>query len=139
MIRKANPKDLVKIINLEKEVLDSSLGLLFYLDELNNEFSKVWILERQGEMIGFLSYRNVDQKVEILNLCITPLYQRQGFGKLLLQHLFDNEDFVSVILEVKSTNFPAISLYETFGFGLLTTKKAYYNGIDALVYYYEMK
>lgn len=76
----------------------------------------------------------------VLNLCVSPEFQGQGYGRLMLQRLMDDATRFkasSMFLEVRPSNPNAIRLYQSMGFNEIGCRKDYYparNGReDALV------
>ncbi len=68
---------------------------------------------------GYLLAMMIDDEAEILSIGVTPDRQRQGVGKLLLQHFFEHgtsQNMTRVVLEVAEDNVPALGLYRDFGF-----------------------
>jgi ribosomal-protein-alanine N-acetyltransferase len=84
-------------------------------------------------------------EAQLLNLCIDPDHQGQGWGRQLMQHLLAvaRQEFCTIfLLEVRRSNTPARRLYESLEFKTLGVRKGYYpNGPgateDALVMGYE--
>ncbi|AEQ05981.1 ribosomal protein S18-alanine N-acetyltransferase [Corynebacterium pseudotuberculosis] len=78
-----------------------------------------------------------DPEFEIHTIGVDPQFQRQGVARLMM----DNITFVAdraagpVFLEVRTTNEPAIRLYESYGFERQGVRKNYYqpSGADAYV------
>ncbi|MEH6234564.1 ribosomal protein S18-alanine N-acetyltransferase [Corynebacterium pseudotuberculosis] len=78
-----------------------------------------------------------DPEFEIRTIGVDPQFQRQGVARLMM----DNITFVAdraagpVFLEVRTTNEPAIRLYESYGFERQGVRKNYYqpSGADAYV------
>lgn len=136
MIRKAKINDLEKIVEIEKNSLNSTLGIEFLKSELaENEFSQIFVVEESGVICGYLSSRVVDKKAEILNLCIVKKYQQRGLGTKLLNKLKVISN--SIILEVRETNYQAINLYYKLGFKEIVKKINYYQNEDGLVLFWE--
>ena len=76
----------------------------------------------------------------LLNVCIEPRWQKQGFGKLMLEHSIKHSrslDCHVMFLEVRPSNTDAGKLYRRCGFEEVGMRPAYYqaeNGReDALV------
>ena len=65
----------------------------------------------------------------------TIIHQHQGYGEKLLYHVMDKlDEYSSIFLEVRKSNFPAINLYLKFGFSELGIREKYYNdGEDAII------
>ena len=100
-----------------------------------------WVLEISGKIQGYLFLSVAAGEVHILNICIHPDRQGNGWGRELLQRVFElaiNEYQASIcFLEVRPSNASALALYESEGFNEIGMRKNYYpanNGReDALV------
>ena len=94
----------------------------------------VWlILARDGdEVLGFALARLVADEAELLLLAVKTTAQRQGIGRILLEH-FEDEAAVrgasQLHLEVREGNH-AFSLYERAGYGLVGRRRDYYCGLE---------
>ncbi|WP_411679486.1 GNAT family N-acetyltransferase [Clostridium thailandense] len=76
-------------------------------------------LKKDGEYIGYGQIIIEDRIPTIVNFGILKEYRGNGYSKVLLSHLlkiikFNGFDIVKI--KVKSTNVPAINLYEKLGF-----------------------
>ena len=89
----------------------------------------------KDNIIGYIFTHKVDNDVQILNFAIDIAYQHQGYGEKLLYHVMDKlDEYSSIFLEVRKSNFPAINLYLKFGFSELGIREKYYNdGEDAII------
>lgn len=79
-------------------------------------------------------------EMEVYNIAVDEAYRRSGIGKKLLSLSLAagaKNGVVSVFLEVRESNIPAIGLYESLGFVKSGVRKRYYRdtGEDALVYF----
>lgn len=99
-----------------------------------------WLLEqeRQVEAYGVMSVGAGE--AHILNLCVRPESQGQGYGRKVLTHLLNlarRHRADTVLLEVRPSNEPALRLYRSLGFNEVAIRKNYYpdrNGReDALI------
>ncbi len=143
MIRKALVSDLETIVSLEEVTFGQSLGYSFLKQELlENDFSRIYVLEEDQMIIGYISYRVVDDKAELLNFLIRTDYQTQGHGKNLFDFVINElkaEDVKTLILEVRISNLRAINFYEKYGFIEVLTIKNYYQTEDGKVLLLEVK
>jgi ribosomal protein S18 acetylase RimI-like enzyme len=77
-------------------------------------------------------------EAELLRLAVSPEARRQGLAHRLLEEseeFLRNQGIDTLHLEVRGSNLPARTLYETTGWSLQRTRKAYYrDGEDALIY-----
>ncbi len=90
-----------------------------------------WVVEQEDVVIGYGILQVVARESHILNLCVHPAYQRQGFGRALLVRLLDlarDHRADTVLLEVRPTNEAAIVLYTRMGFNEVGVRSGYYPG-----------
>ena len=76
-----------------------------------------------------------DPEFEVHTIAVDGAYQGRGIGRVLMDQLVHTADLMGgpMFLEVRTDNTPAIALYESYGFSVLATRKAYYqpSGADA--------
>ena len=136
MIRIATSNDLADILSIEKKVFKHPWSKEQLSWELNSQpTAENYIMIARGNMIGYLFSHVVDDDVQILNIAIDIPFQHKGYGEQLLSYFLDqfNTD-ISIHLEVRKSNFPAINLYLKFGFHETGTRKGYYaDGEDAII------
>jgi ribosomal-protein-alanine N-acetyltransferase len=73
-------------------------------------------------------------EAQVLNLSVVPDARRQGIGRTLLRLFVDDARKVSaeqIFLEVRTSNIPAIRLYEAEGFFPVARRIDYYPGASA--------
>lgn len=143
MIRNAEIHDLEYIVKLESKIFGHTLGFAFLKQELlENEFSKIYVYEINGVIIGYMSYRQIDQSADILNFLIDAPYQNQGIGSKLFEHaLLDMKlnHINSLVLEVRITNTKAIHFYQKYGAVVITTIPNYYKNEDGYLMHMEVR
>ena len=136
MIRIATLNDLADILSIEKKVFKHPWSKEQLSWELNSQpVAENYVMIARGNMIGYLFSHVVDDDVQILNIAIDIPFQHKGYGEQLLSYFLDqfNTD-ISIHLEVRKSNFPAINLYLKFGFHETGTRKGYYaDGEDAII------
>lgn len=87
----------------------------------------------ESEMIGYGIMQVAADEAHILNLCIDKPYQKQGFARLLLEHLVQlarQRQANIVFLEVRPSNPRAVDLYERSGFNEIGMRKGYYDSAN---------
>ncbi len=92
-----------------------------------------WAIELDGRMIGFILILLQVDEVHILNFCVHPNYQHQGWGRQLLTHTLQDmakQRITFVYLEVRKSNQHAIALYEKAGFNKVGERKDYYLSLN---------
>lgn len=88
----------------------------------------------QRHPIGFSLFRTVAGEAELLLLAVDPDHQRNGIGRLLLEHFVDcarGSGATRVHLEVRDGN-PAVQMYRVAGFEPAGRRSNYYRGSDGL-------
>lgn len=100
-----------------------------FMPELENPLS-LWLVAECGETVaGYIGSQIVPDEADMMNLAVAPEFRRQGLGRTLTLALFDAlraRGVVSVTLEVRDSNEPAIRLYESLGFRQTGLRKRYY-------------
>jgi len=71
-------------------------------------------------MIGYCSYgRDADKTLKLHKLYLKPSYHGKGYGRLLLEHIYNyakNNSYDKITLQVNKQNQIAIRAYKKFGF-----------------------
>ncbi len=84
----------------------------------------------QGEcLLGYIILRVVAGEAELINIAVAPQKQGHGFGKCLMQAMFElalEQQWQQILLEVRETNLKAQRLYQQFGFSEIDRRKGYY-------------
>ena len=93
------------------------------------------------KVAGYGIVASVLDESDLLNLCVAPKYQGQGYGRKLLKYLIKHaqqDQQRLIFLEVRHSNKKAIHLYESLLFEKISVRKLYYPGVDgredALIY-----
>ena len=89
---------------------------------------------------GYCLYQIVFDTAEIHRIATNPSHARQGVAQALITSLMDKMRAVQsnhLLLEVRSDNQPAISLYQKMGFVTIDLRKGYYQlstgAVDAMI------
>jgi [ribosomal protein S18]-alanine N-acetyltransferase len=101
--------------------------------------TKAWIALADKVAAGFLLCQMTGSEAEILTFGVHPLYQHQGIGLHLVQHMLASlPPSGTAFLEVAFDNTAARALYAKCGFVRTSTRKGYYKKnnklIDAVCY-----
>jgi len=119
--------------NNVNELKNSFISEKMVIDELNNNpFARFLILKENDEIIGYIYYSEIYDRVEINQFEINSIHRNCGKGQYLLRQLIDNVK-KDMTLEVREDNFPAIRLYEKNGFIKRAIRKGYYNSQDGIL------
>ena len=118
MIKKISSNDLkdFKLLN-EKNPYSNYIGYFY------NE-----------EIIGYIEYLTIYDRIEISNIFVKDEYRNRKIGTNMLKYLIEiSKGFINITLEVKEDNIYAIKLYENLGFKKVSIRKGYYNGVDGIL------
>ena len=103
-----------------------------YKDLNNNPFGKYLLFVENDEIIGYLYYSDIYDRIEINQIEVKNIHRKSGKGTELMHKLIDNTN-KSITLEVNKNNIPAINLYKKFEFQEVAIRRGYYNGIDGIL------
>jgi ribosomal-protein-alanine N-acetyltransferase len=85
------------------------------------------VVEQQDIVLGFLVMRQTAAgEHEILNMAVDPPARRRRVGRFLLEETLATRAG-TWFLEVRESNFAAIRLYESIGFGRVGQREHYYH------------
>lgn len=88
-----------------------------------------WVLALELEIVGFVFVAIAAGESHILDIAISPVHQRKGYGKFLMQQLLQElkqQQVIVVFLEVRISNLQAQELYKKLGFSEIGRRKDYY-------------
>jgi [ribosomal protein S18]-alanine N-acetyltransferase len=99
-----------------------------FSDSLSSGYS-AWVLMNNENIIGYALVMIVLDEAHLLNLSVAKTWQKQGLGRLLLEHMIQiakNNKAANMFLEVRPSNVSAIALYENMGFNEMAIRRGYY-------------
>ena len=102
-------------------------GNLIYSNDISVTIAE--LLDDGVSGMGFIIVRTVRNESEIIMLCVSPKYRREGLATLLMIDVIDKSiklGVTSILLEVSEDNHKAKSMYKKFGFKNVGTRKKYY-------------
>jgi len=135
-IESMDPRHFRPILKIERSVFKDPWTAASFLEVMSFSPNN-WVAILDGQLVGYVVTQWVLDEIHILNVAVAPNTQRQGVGSKLLRHVIaegQQHAMRDMFLEVRIGNSGAITLYERFGFKMLTVRKKYYtDGEDALV------
>ena len=86
-------------------------------------------LGEDGGLLGYAVLSVMLDEGNLDNIAVAPQARRQGVADALLSTLtgFGRDRLAALMLEVRSSNAPAIALYEKHGFAAVGRRKNYYD------------
>lgn len=102
-------------------------------DIYNDKYTKILVYEDDKNIVGFLMYTELEESVDIIDIIVKKEYRNKKVASCLIDYMIsDLANTVRLItLEVRTSNAPAINLYQKFGFEIVSIRKKYYNDEDA--------
>ena len=139
MIVTMNADHVAQVADLEKICFDTEAwSLNSVTSELNNPLSLWLVAVEEDRVAGYVGSQSVCGESDMMNIAVHPDFRRQGLAEQLVDHLvaaLKEKGNVSLTLEVRASNAPAIALYEKTGFSEVGRRKNYYRNPkeDALI------
>ena len=139
VIYKPMSKEHIKAVSqIERECFSNAWSENAFYQELENPLSLTLVALHINDVsqqftkeivAGFVNVRIVAGEVYINNIAVSQPFRRMGYGKGLLLSLEEiavskNASFIT--LEVRESNFPAISLYASLGYKTAGNRKGFY-------------
>ncbi|MAK06113.1 MAG: hypothetical protein CMM64_03190 [Rhodospirillaceae bacterium] len=124
-IKPVKKDDLLKLIEIEKDVFDYSASIEDFINYFNEDTIKIWKISDQI-IVGFVIFYHVRDEIEIIKIGIMKSCQRKNYGSLIINKIKKLNDIRKIFLEVSSENTQAISFYLKNDFKKIGIRKAYY-------------
>jgi len=138
--RDANSMDIPVLVSLDKELFPySPWSSGQYREEISAPTRRFIVALDEGQsVIGYAGvFAPGGAEADILTVGVIPQHRGQGIARELMAGITKwaiNQGSIAMMLEVKTDNAAAISLYESLGYSKLNIRKDYFGtGLDALV------
>lgn len=141
VLRRLNADDARAMHSLERQCFSLPWSEIQCTRAFEQKAFAAFGLWQMSQLIAYISIYHIYDEFEILNIAVHPSERGKGHGRHILQMALQialKMGMKSVVLEVRRSNFKAISLYESCGFILSGTRPRYYpdNNEDALIFVY---
>ena len=140
-IVRMNESHVAAVAELERQNFSEPWPEIAVRSELTNKLS-LWLVALDGEkVVGYVGSQTVLQEADMMNIAVADTHRRRGIARALVEELIHRLDAYQLSLEVRSSNAPAIALYEALGFVQVGLRKNYYRKPkeDALILRKEWK
>ena len=143
-IRPMEERDIPRLAELERASFSDPWSEESFREEEKAPFSLTLVAEKDEYPLGYLNAHLVAGSGHINTFCVDPEYRQSGIGSALLEELFRTareKNVISITLEVREGNLPAIALYQKYGFETAGLRKRFYREPeeDALLMRKEMR
>lgn len=128
LLRPMHAADLYAVMRIERKIYSHPWTYGNFQDSLNAGYS-CWIYQFAQSIVGYAVMMVAADEAHLLNLSIAAEWQRQGWGKKLLQHVLPlarQHRARVILLEVRPSNVAALGLYRGFGFKRIALRRGYY-------------
>lgn len=133
-IRLATESDIPAVLAIEKELYTDPWTEISFLSCLTDNTDFFIIEETDGiteaVICGFAVLdRSLGIEAELHNIAIATSHQGKGLAKMLMDAIIEStitNGADKIMLEVRASNTPAISLYTKYGFEKVGLRPAYY-------------
>jgi ribosomal-protein-alanine N-acetyltransferase len=137
-IRSLGYSDLPQVIGIERRAFTAPWSLAMFVLELSKPsgLSLAALDADSSKLVGYLILSRYDTVWHLMNVAVDPVRRREGIARAMLAEMFEragpDEQYT---LEVRTSNAPAIALYESYGFRSAGTRPRYYRdtGEDAVI------
>ena len=121
--------DAKELSRLDEKCFSSPWSEASFSNEASNPLAQYVIAKADEKVVGYAGFWQVVDEGQITNIAVLNEYRRKGIARQMLEILIQKakERQISVLsLEVRESNFSAISLYEKFEFHKVGLRKDYY-------------
>ncbi len=128
-IRSMTEADLSEVCAIENEIFSDPWSREDFRNSLLDDKNDYLVVEIDGRIAGYCGYWGVAGEGDIFNVAVKQEYRRQHVGETMLKALISKglaRGITSFTLEVRSSNEPAIRLYESLGFEKAGIRREFY-------------
>lgn len=138
--RDANSFDIPVLVSLDKELFPYSPWSAGQYREEISAPTRLFVvaLDDARRVIGYAGvFAPGGAEADVLTVGVVPQHRGQGIARELMAGITKwaiDQGSIAMMLEVKTDNVAAISMYESLGYSKLNVRKDYFgSGLDALV------
>ncbi len=129
IIRPAVIQDIDEIFEIEQRSFTVPWSREAFTSAFASAYITIYAAEHNGTVVGFGCISLLPPESEVLNIAVRPDGRGLGVGRRLLNEMLShakNNGADTAYLEVRASNTPARTLYETAGFVPFGIRKKYY-------------
>lgn len=130
VVRSMGYDDIVQLMEIEKACFSVPWSKESFEKELQNELAYYQCAEEGGKIIGYMGMWRILNEGHITNVAVLPEFRQRGTASMLIDKMIEIcrcSEIQAMTLEVRESNYPAINLYEKFGFVSAGKRPNYYS------------
>lgn len=111
---------------------DGAWSAAAFLSEIGSRHNTCFAARVDGRLVGYAVLAGLgpegDREYEVHTIGVDPAHHGRGIGRALLHRMLDiaDADAAPVVLDVRTDNIPARTLYEAHGFEVVGLRPRYY-------------
>jgi ribosomal-protein-alanine N-acetyltransferase len=128
--------DLPEVLAIEQASFPAPWKRDHFLHEISAPHSYPFVADFDGEIAGYVCLQSLFEEAQILDIAVAAEMRGKGIALMLMEcaiRTARDKGADVLALEVRSSNVPAISLYERLGFCRCGLRARYYEGVDDAV------
>jgi len=128
-LRKMNSDDLSNVMQVEFAAYPHPWTQKNFEDCMRNCIYSCWVFELDEKLVGHVIISVAAGEAHILNICVIPEEQGNGWGRKLLaeaEWIAKQHKAEDCFLEVRQSNIVGLGLYESVGYNQIGLRKNYY-------------
>ncbi|GGB49326.1 ribosomal-protein-alanine acetyltransferase [Oceanisphaera marina] len=137
VFRPLTPDDLDAMLALEQAAHAHPWSRNVLADSFGNRYftGSLWLQQQQAatekseQLLGYFIADGILDESTLMNICVAPEQQGQGFGRQLITHylhLCERQHITQCWLEVRASNMAAQALYQACGYQENGRRRHYY-------------
>lgn len=129
IIRGMRHEDLQQIEEIERVCFSLPWSKDSFERELANELAYYQVAEENGTIMGYMGMWRILDECHITNVAVLPQFRNKRIASMLIEKMIEIckcSEILTMTLEVRESNMPAINLYEKYGFVAAGKRPKYY-------------
>lgn len=130
LIRDMQKEDVTAVAELEKRIFSAPWSEKSFQDAYSAESNIYLAAVSEEEIIGYCGIWTSYETADLCNIAVAPEHRRQGIAeKILLEAARRSKEqgCGKILLEVRQSNYAALSLYQKLGFMQIGVRRGYYS------------
>ena len=129
LIRRMMIEDIPVVVEIENRCFSLPWSEKSFEDSLSREDTIFLVCEEDACITGYIGMYLSFDEASITNVAVSPNFRKRGYGELLVTEAKAAAKIAGaeyILLEVRASNEPAVSLYKKLGFEKLGIRKKFY-------------